>query len=100
AFRFSASVGTLPAALATLSPLASYFSLQGQRKVTKRKALPLKSTPFEVWAVADFRTRHPWLDRKRRASCAPPSGSCCPRPFKIISGKSDSVFGRRLRALA
>src|SRR6476646_6497337 len=44
--------------------MASYFSLQGQRKVTKRKALALKSTPCLGVGSRDFPTRHPWLNRK------------------------------------
>jgi hypothetical protein len=44
--------------------LASDFSLQGQRKVTKRKALPLKSTAGIGVGSRDFPTRHPWLVRK------------------------------------
>ena len=47
----------------------------GPKKSNQKKGPSAQEHTFRGVVSRDFRTRHPWLDRKRRASCAPPSGS-------------------------
>jgi hypothetical protein len=81
---------SLPAAAATLSPLASDFSLRGQRKVTKRKALSAQEHSWPRWGLSRIfgLAIHGSTENGARPARRPP-GLGTQGNSGIVSGKSD-----------
>ena len=92
AARFFLPVGCLRRCL-TLSPLASYFSLQGQRKVTKRKALCAQEQTLYRCGQSRF-SDSPSMARSENGArpARRPPGLDAHGNLEIINGKSRSVL--------